>query len=205
MMKFFGGTVAKSAALYAGLFLGSFSLAEALTGFLWGALSDKIGRKPVLLLGCAGAALSMLIIGFSTNIYMAILGRAFGGGLNGNIGVVQTMVGELVTNPKHERLFNPLTPRELTADFVSSPSVHNHANILHNWMHDRTGNWWLSSETARVDAKYFGENIFVPKVPILAPKSRLHCNAISNNGTCSDTPRRNASQDTRTSKETFVG
>jgi|SRR4051812_6784644 MFS family permease len=103
MMKFFGGTVANSAALYAGIFLASFSLAESMTAFLWGTLSDKIGRKPVLLLGCGGTALSMLVMGFSTNIYMAIIGRAFGGGLNGNIGVVQTMVGEIVTNPKHER------------------------------------------------------------------------------------------------------
>ena len=103
MMRFFGGNVEKNAGLYAGLFLGSFSLAETFTGFLWGGLSDKIGRKPTLLLGCAGTAVSMLVIGFSTNIWVAIIGRAFGGGLSGNVGIVQTMVGELVTNPKHER------------------------------------------------------------------------------------------------------
>ena len=34
---------------------------------------------------------------------MALFGRFLGGALNGNIGVIQTMVGELVVNPDHER------------------------------------------------------------------------------------------------------
>jgi MFS family permease len=69
----------------------------------WGGLSDRIGRKPVLLVGCAGTMLSMIMVGFSSNIWFALFGRAFGGFLNGNIGVIQTMVGELVTKPEHER------------------------------------------------------------------------------------------------------
>lgn len=69
----------------------------------WGGLSDKVGRKPVLLLGCTGTMASMIIVGFASNIWFALFGRALGGFLNGNIGVIQTMVGELVTKPEHER------------------------------------------------------------------------------------------------------
>lgn len=79
----------------------------------WGGLSDRIGRKPVLLLGCAGTVLSLLVVGLSTSFWMALLGRALGGFLNGNIGVVQTMVGEITINPKHEReLSFTFTPSE---------------------------------------------------------------------------------------------
>ena len=92
------------ASTYAGILISAFSLAEALTGFYWGGLSDRIGRKPVLLLGCAGTMLSLLVPGLAPNYWIALMGRALGGMLNGSIGVIQTMVGELVTNPDHERM-----------------------------------------------------------------------------------------------------
>jgi predicted MFS family arabinose efflux permease len=47
--------------------------------------------------------LSLLIVGFATNFWVALFGRVAGGILNGNIGVIQTMVGELVKRPEHER------------------------------------------------------------------------------------------------------
>jgi MFS family permease len=93
----------QDASFYAGLLISSFSLAEALMGMYWGGLSDRIGRKPVLMIGCLGTMLSMIMVGFASNIWIALLGRAIGGLLNGNIGVIQTMVGELVTKPEHER------------------------------------------------------------------------------------------------------
>ncbi|PHH76794.1 hypothetical protein CDD80_1206 [Ophiocordyceps camponoti-rufipedis] len=92
----------QDASFYAGLLISSFSLAEALMGMYWGGLSDRIGRKPVLILGCVGTMFSMVMVGFASNIWIALLGRAVGGLLNGNIGVIQTMVGELVTKPEHE-------------------------------------------------------------------------------------------------------
>ena len=54
--------------VYAGLVTSAFTLAEFSTGFLWGRLSDKIGRKPVLLTGLAGTALSVLIFGLCAKL-----------------------------------------------------------------------------------------------------------------------------------------
>lgn len=51
--------------------------------------------------------LSLLVVGFASNFWIALLGRALGGCLNGNIGVIQTMVGEITVNPKHERKLIP--------------------------------------------------------------------------------------------------
>ncbi|KIX02413.1 uncharacterized protein Z518_08354 [Rhinocladiella mackenziei CBS 650.93] len=99
MVKDFG---MDDASFYAGVLIACFSLSEALTSMMWGGLSDRIGRKPVLLLGCLGTMLSLLVVGFSTNFAMALVGRILGGVLNGNIGVIQTMVGELVTKPEYE-------------------------------------------------------------------------------------------------------
>ena len=103
MVKDFHVGDKSSASFFAGILISAFALSESLTGMYWGGLSDRIGRKPVLLIGCAGTMLSLLIVGFSTNFWVALLGRVVGGVLNGNIGVIQTMVGELVKRPEHER------------------------------------------------------------------------------------------------------
>lgn len=69
--------------MYAGVVTAAFTFAEFSSGMLWGRLSDRIGRKPVLLTGLAGTGLSMLVFGFAPNIYVAIFARALGGLLNG--------------------------------------------------------------------------------------------------------------------------
>ncbi|SLM37372.1 Major facilitator superfamily domain, general substrate transporter [Lasallia pustulata] len=89
-------------AIYAGMVTSAFAFAEFSTGVVWGRLSDKIGRKPVLLTGLAGTGLSMMIFGFAPNLPVALLGRALGGLLNGNIGVLQTTVAEMVTVKEHQ-------------------------------------------------------------------------------------------------------
>ena len=70
-------------AMYAGMVTSAFAFAEFSTGVIWGKLSDKLGRKPILLTGLAGTGLSMLVFGFAPNLPVALLGRALGGLLNG--------------------------------------------------------------------------------------------------------------------------
>jgi len=77
------------AAFYAGILIAAFSLSEALTGMYWGGLSDRIGRKPILLMGNTGTMLALLILGFAPNFWLGLAGRILGGLLNGNIAVIQ--------------------------------------------------------------------------------------------------------------------
>ena len=103
MVKDFQVGDESDASFYAGILISTFALAESLTGMFWGGVSDRIGQKPVMLLGCGGTLLSMLIVGFATNFWVVLTGRAMGGLPNGNIGVKQTIVAELVKKPEHER------------------------------------------------------------------------------------------------------
>lgn len=86
MIKDFGVTQHESEiSVYAGMVTSAFAFAEFSSGVAWGRLSDRIGRKPVLLTGLAGTALSMLIFGFAPNLPVALLARALGGLLNGYV------------------------------------------------------------------------------------------------------------------------
>ncbi|GAP82477.1 putative tetracycline resistance protein TCR1 [Rosellinia necatrix] len=87
---------------YAGMVTSAFTFAEFSTGLLWGRLSDRIGRKPVILTGLMGTALSVLVFGFAPNLTVALLARAIGGFLNGNMGVLQSTIAELVTSEDHK-------------------------------------------------------------------------------------------------------
>jgi len=111
------------ASFHAGILISAFALAEALTGMYWGGLSDRIGRKPVLLLGCAGTMLSLLLVGIAPNFWVALFGRALGGLLNGNIGVIQTMVGEITINPKHEPRAFSVMPFVWSIGTIIGPSI----------------------------------------------------------------------------------
>ncbi|PYH79334.1 MFS general substrate transporter [Aspergillus uvarum CBS 121591] len=89
-------------ALYAGMITSSFTFAEFSAGMFWGRMSDRIGRKPVLVMGLIGTAISMIVFGFAPNLATAMVARALGGLLNGNIGVLQTTVAEIVTVKEHQ-------------------------------------------------------------------------------------------------------
>ncbi|KAM0329199.1 hypothetical protein ACHAQA_004498 [Verticillium albo-atrum] len=92
----------KDASFYSGLLVSAYAVAEALTSVGWGTLSDHYGRKPVVLIGLGGVALSSLIFGFAQKYWVALLARFIGGALNGNVSVMQTMVAEMVKVPEHE-------------------------------------------------------------------------------------------------------
>ncbi|KIJ08269.1 hypothetical protein PAXINDRAFT_89092 [Paxillus involutus ATCC 200175] len=95
---------------YAGLIESLFFVTEALTVLQWGRMSDRVGRKPVLLLGTFGLCLSMLCFGLSRTFWGLVLSRCVTGALNGNIGVTKSMMGELTdaTN-RAQGLLMPMT------------------------------------------------------------------------------------------------
>src|SRR5437667_1990426 len=73
-----------------------FSICQCMTAVPWGALSDRIGRKPTVLAGLFFAMAFGLLFGVSTSLPMAIFARAAIGLGNGNIGIIRTIVAELV-------------------------------------------------------------------------------------------------------------
>lgn len=68
-----------------GLLAASFALAQLLCSPFWGALSDRLGRKPVILIGLAGLTGSFLIFAVSGNLLALFLARILQGAFSGAV------------------------------------------------------------------------------------------------------------------------
>ncbi|KAI9218501.1 major facilitator superfamily domain-containing protein [Blastocladiella britannica] len=90
---------------YVGFLASAFSLAQFLTSVPWGMASDRIGRRPILLVGLLGNTLSMVAFGMSSSFPMAIACRLICGMLNGNLGVAKCVLGELCDDSNQDRGF----------------------------------------------------------------------------------------------------
>jgi MFS family permease len=64
----------------------AFFFSEAATALQWGWLSDRFGRRPILLLGPLGLTFAMLRFGYSTSFWPMVWSRCMQGIFNGNIG-----------------------------------------------------------------------------------------------------------------------
>lgn len=65
-----------------GLMMAIFGLAQLFFSPVWGGLSDRFGRKPILMIGVLGFALSQLLFGLSTELWMLYGSRALAGTLS---------------------------------------------------------------------------------------------------------------------------
>lgn len=108
---------------FTGYLAASFALAQFLCCIHWGRLSDRIGRKAVLLCGLLGSAFSLVVFGFSTNFYMALAARTTAGALNGNIAVLQTMVGEIALERRHQLIAFSTLPLLWNVGCVVGPLI----------------------------------------------------------------------------------
>ena len=85
--------------LWVGLLMTSYSAAQFLFSPFWGSLSDRIGRRPVLMIGLVGNTIFFTAFGFSKTLLFALSMRFLAGVFNGNIAVARAYIGD-VSSPK---------------------------------------------------------------------------------------------------------
>jgi len=95
----------KKIGYYAGLIGGSYYVTQFFSAMIWGWLSDRYGRKPILLIGAAGSCIASFLFGLSKSIYWAIVTRALFG-LNGNLGVYKVYLGEISDKTNQAKVFS---------------------------------------------------------------------------------------------------
>lgn len=79
--------------------LATFSLMQMLSAPVWGRLSDRVGRRPVLMVSMGAAALAYLWLGFASAMWMLFAARALAGICAGNIAAANAYVAD-VTPPE---------------------------------------------------------------------------------------------------------
>jgi len=87
-----------------GLFA-TFALCQFVGGPVWGNVSDRIGRKAVLIVSQIGATIGWTMLAFAPNIGIVFLARIIEGFSGGNISVTQAYVSDLVEPAKRGRAF----------------------------------------------------------------------------------------------------
>lgn len=86
-----------SIVLFGGALGALYSLLQFIAAPIWGALSDKIGRRPILLMSISGLALSYFIWIFAGNFTYIILARFIGGIMAGNISTATAVVSDVTS------------------------------------------------------------------------------------------------------------
>ncbi|KAG5034819.1 hypothetical protein AAZX31_04G116600 [Glycine max] len=80
---------------YAGYVGSSMMLGRSLTSILWGMISDRYGRKPVIIIGIITVVIFNTLFGLSTNLWMAVSMRFLLGCLNGLLGPIKAYATEI--------------------------------------------------------------------------------------------------------------
>jgi multidrug resistance protein len=92
-----------ASALVVGLLSTSFSAAQFLFAPLWGRLSDRIGRRPVILIGLLGSAASYAMFALATSLPLLFVARTLAGIAGANIPTAQAFIADVTTPDKRAR------------------------------------------------------------------------------------------------------
>jgi len=82
-----------------GFIVAAFTFAQLLSAPMWGRFSDRVGRRPTLLIALGAAAVAYLIFGFAHSLLVLFLSRLVQGAGGGTVGVIQAYVADS-TDPK---------------------------------------------------------------------------------------------------------
>ncbi|KAF3212809.1 hypothetical protein TWF106_009667 [Orbilia oligospora] len=105
MVRQLPGVEPENVGVSVGMIASAFAMAQFVTNFFWGHLSDRVGRKPVILCGTILTAGAFVLWGFASTLWQAVLVQAIMGAVNGNQGVVSTVLGEITDRSNQSAAF----------------------------------------------------------------------------------------------------
>jgi DHA1 family tetracycline resistance protein-like MFS transporter len=99
-----------------------FGIANFFGSPILGRLSDRYGRRPVLLIGFSGLALSFIVTGLATALWMLLVVRLFSGAMQSNISVANAYVADITAPAERAKAFGKLGAM-LGMGFILGPVI----------------------------------------------------------------------------------
>jgi MFS family permease len=100
----------------------SFSVAQLAFAPVWGRLSDRIGRKPILVISLFGTAVGSLLTGVAGSVWLLFLGRVVDGASGASVSVAQAAASDLAAPSQRPRLMG-LLGAAFGVGFVAGPAI----------------------------------------------------------------------------------
>jgi len=86
-----------------GCLVGVYSFIQLFSSRVLGRLSDRVGRRPVLLLSIIGSSLGFTVMGLANTLWMLFLARAIDGATGGNISTAQAYIADVTSSENRSR------------------------------------------------------------------------------------------------------
>ncbi len=109
--------------------LAVYSLMQFLFAPAWGRLSDRVGRRPVLLVGLFGSAAGYLAFGVAGSLPVLFIARAVSGAAGANVGVAQAYIAD-VTRPEERAKGMGMIGAAFGLGFIVGPAI---GGVLSRW------------------------------------------------------------------------
>jgi len=118
-----------ASAAWTGLLSTGYSAMQFLFAPIWGRLSDRVGRRPVLLLSIAMTGVAFVLYGLATTFPLLLLSRLFAGAATANIAIAQAYVAD-VTPPEGRAKGMGMIGAAFGLGFVLGPAI---GGFLSKW------------------------------------------------------------------------
>ena len=105
-----------------GLLMMSYAAAQFVCAPLWGRLSDRVGRRPVILFSVAGTSASLLFFGLAESILWLFVARVLAGGFAANVSVASAYISD-VTNEDERTRWMGMLGASFGVGFILGPII----------------------------------------------------------------------------------
>ncbi len=91
------GKIFGASALLVGLLYSVYSFAQLIFSPMWGSYSDRVGRRPIMIISTLGSVIAYIIFGLADSLLVLFLSRIIAGIMGGNISTAQAYVADITT------------------------------------------------------------------------------------------------------------